>query len=92
MPGMPPGQPGWYGPPPSTSNTGRTVAIVLGVAAAAVFGIAVVSILAITFLGTSATSKFSSVGTSINSGNGGINSDPADGFCDEDRWVQDPDC
>ena len=43
-------------------------------------------------LGTSTTSKFSSVGTAINNGSGGVNTDAVDGYCDVDRFLQDPDC
>ncbi len=88
--------PGPYGPGPygasAASTTNRTIAIVIGAAVLGLIGIAVVSILAITFLGQSASTKFSSVGTSINSGSGGYNSDPANGECDFDRFMQDPDC
>jgi len=48
-----------------TSNAGRTIGIVLGVTAISVVGLVAVSILAVTFLGRSASSRFSSVGTAI---------------------------
>ncbi len=98
-PGGPPPAPGlqvpvpgqWY-PPPAASTTGRTVAIVLGVVAAGVFGLVALSILAITFLGESASSRFSSVGSQIAPGGGGYGSDDPDGYCDNDRFWSDPDC
>ncbi len=31
-------------------------------------------------------------GDSVNEEFDGINSDPSDGFCDQDRFIEDPDC
>lgn len=43
-------------------------------------------------LGSSAEDQFRQVGTELESIDGGVNSDPANGWCNEDRYYQDPDC
>lgn len=60
-----------YGAPPPIphpSNAGRTVAIIVAAAVAAVIGIAVVCIVAITFLGQKSSSKFVPVESASESG------------------------
>lgn len=46
----------------------------------------------ITALGNEAEDEFRRVGTELDSLDGGINTDPSNGWCDEDRYMQDPDC
>lgn len=43
--------------------------------------IGILAVVVITFLGAAATDEFIE-----------INTDPADGICNEERWLQDPDC
>jgi len=51
----------------------------------------VLLIVAIMMLGQSASTSFSRTGTAI-TGSEGVNIDPADGYCNPDRYLQDPDC
>lgn len=70
------------------TQTGRGMAvagIVLGWVGTAG---AILFIVALSVLGDSATTSFEDVGNEI----GGVNSDPVDGHCNQDRWLQDPDC
>jgi hypothetical protein len=79
--------------------------IALGVIAT-VFSTILLSIVAITFLGQSADDRFERISQEIDGGSdyGGItpdrryvpldevNSDPSDFYCNQDRFLQDPDC
>jgi hypothetical protein len=62
--------------------------LVLGVIATVLTTI-VLSVFAIVALGASADERFGDVGPAID---GGVNSDLVDGYCNYDRYMQDPDC
>lgn len=67
-----------YGPQPRRSDTGRTVAIVIGALVGSVALLALVCILAITFLGRSASSKFEAIdpsGTPVSGASSGTGRD-----------------
>ncbi len=64
-----------------------TAGIVLGGTGCAL-SLVIGSIVMIAFLGAEAETEFREVGEQIE----GINTDPVDGFCDVERYMQDPDC
>lgn len=72
---------------PGRTGRGQAIAgIVTGTIGALAGVLLLVGIVA---LGEEAEDRFREVGESLDEG---VNTDPADGWCNEDRWLQDPDC
>ena len=76
---------------PNRAGRGQAIAGIITGGLGIVAGIFMVA--GIAALGQEAEGRFERVGEEIESGDfEGVNSDPSDGFCNEDRWLQDPDC
>jgi len=74
------------------NRVGRGQAIA-GIATGIVgIGGGVLLVASITLLGQEAEDQFREVGTELGDYDDGVNTDPANGWCDEDRFLQDPDC
>lgn len=74
---------------PSRPGNGAAIAGIVTGAIGIFLSLTVGAIVVITFLGSEAEQEFERIGEELD---GGINSDPADGVCNEDRYYQDPDC